>query len=95
VPQDPYLDYAFYYRKLNYDDNVWARRNFQASIAHRYMPNAIAQMNQSVGGKGAIGSVSSCTAPPSALRQGRVFGPRPHRGEPVRSRTHGSGRGSA
>jgi len=47
VHQDPYLDYAFYYRKLNYDDNVWARRNFQASIAHRFAPNAISQMNQS------------------------------------------------
>lgn len=46
VPQYPYLDYGFYYRKLNYDDNVWARRNFQASIAHRFMPNSIAQMNQ-------------------------------------------------
>jgi hypothetical protein len=46
VPQAPFLDYAFYYRKLNYDDNVWARRNFQASIAHRFIPNAISQMNQ-------------------------------------------------
>lgn len=46
VPQAPFLDYAFYYRKLNYDDNVWARRNFQASIAHRYAPNAIRGMNQ-------------------------------------------------
>lgn len=46
VKQAPYLDYAFYYRKLNYDDNVWARRNFQASIAHRFIPNTIAQMNQ-------------------------------------------------
>jgi hypothetical protein len=46
VPQYPYLDYAYYYRKLNYDDNVWGRRNFQASIANRFMPNAISEMNQ-------------------------------------------------
>jgi len=45
VAQYPFLDYAYYYRKLNYDDNVWGRRNFQASIADRFAPNAIAAMN--------------------------------------------------
>jgi len=45
VPQQPFLDYAFTYRKLNYDDNVWGRRNFQASIASRFAPNAIAATN--------------------------------------------------
>lgn len=46
VPQYPDLDYAFYYRKLNYNDNVWDRRQFQASIAQRFAPNAIIAMNQ-------------------------------------------------
>lgn len=45
VPQYPFLDYAYYYRKLNYDDNVWARRNFQASMAQRFAPAPIANMN--------------------------------------------------
>lgn len=45
VPQRPFLDYAYTYRKLNYDDNVWGRRNFQASIASRFAPQAIAAMN--------------------------------------------------
>lgn len=45
VPQYPFLDYAYYFRKLNYDDNVWGRRQFQADLAHRYVPNAIAAMN--------------------------------------------------
>ena len=45
VPQNPFLDYAYYYRKLNYDDNVWARRNFQASIASRFAPQPVVAMN--------------------------------------------------
>jgi hypothetical protein len=46
VPQYPDLDYAFYYRKINYNDNVWDRRQFQASIAQRYAPAPIIAMNQ-------------------------------------------------
>ena len=45
VPQYPFKDYAYYYRKLNYDDNVWGRRNFQASLAQRFAPNAMREMN--------------------------------------------------
>jgi hypothetical protein len=45
VPQSPFLDYAAYYRNLQFDENVWQRRNFRASIASRFAPNAIAAMN--------------------------------------------------
>lgn len=42
VPTFPFLDYANAYRMLNYNDNVWARRNFQARLAARYAPQPIA-----------------------------------------------------
>jgi len=42
-----YFDYAQAYRELNYNDNVWARRNFQAILAHRYAPQPVNAMNTS------------------------------------------------
>jgi hypothetical protein len=42
-----YFDYAQAYRELNYNDNVWARRNFQAIMAHRYAPQPVNAMNAS------------------------------------------------
>jgi hypothetical protein len=46
VPQFPYLDYGEYRRMLTRDDNSWSRRTFQAQLAQRFAPNAIAMMNQ-------------------------------------------------
>jgi hypothetical protein len=45
VPKFPYFDYAAAYRRLYYGDNVWARRNFQAKLAAKFAPRAIAQMH--------------------------------------------------
>jgi hypothetical protein len=45
VPATPYFDYARAYRRLNYTDNVWARRNFQAKLASRFVPQPIMQMH--------------------------------------------------
>lgn len=50
VPQ-PYglpptaVAYGAYYRALTRDDNVWGRRTFEAEIAQRFAPNAIAATN--------------------------------------------------
>ncbi len=48
VPWFPYFDYAKAYRMLNYDDNVWARRNFQARLAGKFAPQPIAAMHASL-----------------------------------------------
>lgn len=45
VPAFPYFDYAYAYRKINYDDNVWARRNYQAKLAGKFAPQPIMQMH--------------------------------------------------
>lgn len=45
VPQFPYMAYGEYRRILARDDNQWGRRNFQAEIAQRFAPNAIAATN--------------------------------------------------
>ena len=45
VPQFPFLDYGEYRRMLTRDDNMWSRRTFQAQLAQRFAPNAIAAMN--------------------------------------------------
>lgn len=48
VPGFPYFDYAQAYRKLNYDDNVWARRNYQAKLASKFAPQPVAAMHASL-----------------------------------------------
>jgi hypothetical protein len=45
VPQFPFMAYGEYRRILARDDNMWGRRNFQAEIAQRFAPNAIAATN--------------------------------------------------
>jgi len=45
VPQFPYLDYGSYYREKIYDDNMWARRTAQATLAQRFAPVPIQMMN--------------------------------------------------
>jgi len=45
VPQFPFMAYGEYRRILARDDNSWGRRNFQAEIAQRFAPNAIAATN--------------------------------------------------
>jgi len=45
VPQFPFMAYGEYRRILARDDNTWGRRNFQAEIAQRFAPNAIAATN--------------------------------------------------
>lgn len=45
VPGFPFIDYGQYYRALTRDDNVWGRRTFEAEIAQRFAPNAIAATN--------------------------------------------------
>lgn len=45
VPQFPFVDYGEYRRILARDDNMWSRRTFQATIAQRFAPHAIAAMN--------------------------------------------------
>lgn len=45
VAKFPFLDYGAYYRALTRDDNVWGRRTFEAEIAQRFAPNAIAATN--------------------------------------------------
>jgi len=48
VPTFPNLDYANAYRQLNYNDNVWARRNFQARLAAKFAPQPVAAMHASL-----------------------------------------------
>jgi hypothetical protein len=45
VPQFPYIDYGSYYREKIYDDNMWARRTTQATLAQRFAPAPIQMMN--------------------------------------------------
>ena len=45
VPAFPFIDYGEYRRMLTRDDNMWSRRTFQAQLAQRFAPNAIAAMN--------------------------------------------------
>lgn len=45
VPQFPFMAYGEYRRILARDDNTWGRRTFQAEIAQRFAPNAIAATN--------------------------------------------------
>jgi hypothetical protein len=47
VPTFPNFDYANAYRRLNYDDNVWARRNFQARLLAKFAPQPVAAMHAS------------------------------------------------
>jgi hypothetical protein len=76
VPAFPYFDYAQAYRNLNYNDNVWARRNFQAKLAGKFAPHPVMQMHAA--NNVPINYAHAQARPPLMTRAPMVQGRWPH-----------------